>query len=1759
VAKKKQKKAKAVKKTKKATAATTRSTAGPGFHFEDQVAAWLLLQALTGQELPGVKGTVKRLQMQADALGWQHDDVLFTTDASPGDARHLAISCKSNEQVSAAGLPADFVERAWKQWDPKGQHPMRRDADCLVLATRQRHNPFQATWSEIKSAAADADPALGLARIQATAKYRRIFDSVKTPATAAGLTVSDAEVLALIRHIEVLPLDFDIAGGQLQQLAENACRSLLVSSNLAEARAVWTDLVGQAERIRLSPSTLDVETLWQGLRTRYALKDHPDFAAAWDRLRAITADYRAEIQTALPSNYALTREAEADRLKKAMGNEPVCVVYGESGTGKSALVRMVLDSELPNATQVWFGPEQLETALNEATRSTVGLTAPLLDVLGSGAKPETILVIDAAERLTDGCMVKTKGLIAALAADFSTIGCRAVIVGQSDAGVSGTLQQLTGSAPPPTVEIPRLETKEVSEVLWATEGLQWLAAQDDAVEALRNLKALAWVIEGAALFQATSGAQQLSLTTIADRLWPYWTGNRPSLQRLLMKLGEREASFEHSFALTSFDSGEVTELNALPKACPLRSGINNRFQFEHDLAADWARFQRLKQDSHDVNGWAALAGNPLWNSALRMLGQYLLRQPSGTRTQWDAAFEEAEQLLNTMPLAADILLDALFLDPNAEAFLNERADILFANGAKRLTRLLRRFEHVASVPGNRPSLPVSGLDISLYLEAQYRTPIYLRWPAIANFLTQHRDRIVALTSPVVAAVRERWLTTTPTGMPFRKEFAEIALESARELQYANEVTIVWYRDPEKAVYGAAFASAADLPDDAAQWALEMIRRRPFRADVVARVREFKRQEAEEHSKKLETDAEYRAERAARKRSFSPAFPSAKKLPPWPLGPQRSVEKRFRETVLGSPRFQVLMRARPAAASEILVAAIVEDSPEEEYRSSTRIDDDLGIEYEHGSYPTAYWKSPFFAFLQINPVAALGGLNQLLDFCTERWAHDITRRGGTPPRLSITLVDGTQREFTGDCGVFSWSQENSNRNGQLFSALAALEKWLCNLIDQGVDIAPYLDDLLRTSRSVAAVGVLINVGKYKPDLFKGPLKPLLGDDVLYFWDHYRVDNAATGVDLSSWARSGELIFQMGRDWVLAPYRKAKLQQIVASIVTQDDGVAQYLLAATAKWKAPTLEKEAVELRMLVAELDHRNYVRVPDPDSGQNKVEFQYPADVMGAAQAFNQGVSLARQINELPYKCRSVLNSTKALTSNSGPYLAEMMDTASSDVDIQLTDDFKKIARVAAAATLLLKTPEWLTEHPDVAQRARAIINAVVNGIGSDFQDVRSRSIRGDPEMEFAAHVVAENWIATPSKETDEAVMRIMTSGDDAAVTVLFSLAYRSRYALGNAWWRLLSFALLRAGLSILAPRYGDEDDIEPRWQRWLRWLRTRRISGISATISSIDPLSIAKRVENFERRRWQQRYARDGRREEIKPDRRMSGGLDTHFLQKALGWLFVEGAGLPDPTEQAALLGAFWSHEVWCLRGSTDDDDDDFKWRGQFGYQIVCALARLALLSPAAKANAIWEQVFAIGPRGYQAIGVFLTEWFTLIKKPTNVTEFSKRWRPIIAYTLNNKQRAAEGKWYYAQRLEREVLGFGASGFITRVPGHAALISGMRDLYKSWAETRLPSNQDNTAGFCSFLSSDAGRVLRMDGLQWIAAAMRAAPETGKLYRDSTSNAFMGLLEAAVLEDADELTKNSAARQALVDLTAHAVARQLPRALALQERVRRLR
>jgi len=196
-ARKKATQKKAATRKARSNKATTRSTAGPGYKFEDLTAAWLIVKILRGEAIPGINDLGEKLQMQTKALGWEIDDLLVSGHGKSGAAApRLSVSCKSNVQVSSAGLPETFVVAAWEQWRKPGQ--MRHGLDSISLITRDRHTAFSATWADIKTWSADSNIASTLGKIHASAKHRKVFDSVRAPAVKAGAAASEEETVALI-------------------------------------------------------------------------------------------------------------------------------------------------------------------------------------------------------------------------------------------------------------------------------------------------------------------------------------------------------------------------------------------------------------------------------------------------------------------------------------------------------------------------------------------------------------------------------------------------------------------------------------------------------------------------------------------------------------------------------------------------------------------------------------------------------------------------------------------------------------------------------------------------------------------------------------------------------------------------------------------------------------------------------------------------------------------------------------------------------------------------------------------------------------------------------------------------------------------------------------------------------------------------------------------------------------------------------------------------------------------------------------------------------------------------------------------------------------------------------------------------------------------------------------------------------------------------------------------------------------------------
>jgi len=784
-------------KKSKVSVATPRSRAGLGFDFEDQVGAYLLLRMLTGQALLGADDAIgSRLQTQTAQLGWSLDDLLVSSDPDTDRERRVAISCKSNTQVSASGLPKDFVLDAWEQWCRRGKTRINRGRDFLLLATRGYHARFERLWADVKLWSGDVS--LGIARITATARHRAVFASVKGPIKKKKPKVTDNEVLAFIQHLVVLSTDFQLAQSRDRDQAISNCRSLLRQGTLTEGRKLWNELIDCVRGARLGHGTIELGTVNSKLSEEFELNDHPSYASSWLSLDANTQSYTANIETALPNGFIVNRAAEGAAVAELISKNSVAVIYGESGVGKSAAAKAALDEQFCDRRQVWFGPDQLPLALSETERVRLGLTHPLAAIPNASSKPHNILVIDAAERLSRDVHKAVHDLIRIITTgdDGASSGkWRVVIVGQTEAWTDGGLSRIAGIPQPPGMEIEDVAPDDVKGALRSAPRLSWAASHDEIVGALRNLRTLAWVLAAETRFPAGDATALTSYASIADHLWLYWTEGR--LQGLLMRFAEREAAFEHSFEVSRLDPADAATLEKRPNQTPLRRNARNRIEFQHDLAAEWARFQRLKEIADKPDQWALYAERPLWVGALRMLGGYLLRETINGQPAWDVVFEKLDAEKQT--LAADIMLDALCLDPLAETFLTERCDLLFTNHGRLLDRLLRRFQHVATRPGGGRNALAAALStdpsFSLLIETQFRSPIIARWPPMARFLDAHRERVAALASPIVANLCDKWLSNVPVTLQsgeaviLRREFGALALATARQMQLEELIVL----------------------------------------------------------------------------------------------------------------------------------------------------------------------------------------------------------------------------------------------------------------------------------------------------------------------------------------------------------------------------------------------------------------------------------------------------------------------------------------------------------------------------------------------------------------------------------------------------------------------------------------------------------------------------------------------------------------------------------------------------------------------------------------------------------------------------------------------------------------------------------------------------------------------------------------------------------------------------------------------------------
>jgi hypothetical protein len=176
---------------------TPKQSGGGGYTFADKVSASYLLKMLAGTSpLDPATGQIESVRLEKRVDGWYLDDVVLLLRKADGQAAVVAISTKSNAQITKDGFPSDFTRAIWEQRLHIQSANFNPSTDFLALATSPLDITVKSAWNSLLTKAIDADVAQFADRL-AKAGYdneigRAIFQSLTCPSdidssrTAAG-------------------------------------------------------------------------------------------------------------------------------------------------------------------------------------------------------------------------------------------------------------------------------------------------------------------------------------------------------------------------------------------------------------------------------------------------------------------------------------------------------------------------------------------------------------------------------------------------------------------------------------------------------------------------------------------------------------------------------------------------------------------------------------------------------------------------------------------------------------------------------------------------------------------------------------------------------------------------------------------------------------------------------------------------------------------------------------------------------------------------------------------------------------------------------------------------------------------------------------------------------------------------------------------------------------------------------------------------------------------------------------------------------------------------------------------------------------------------------------------------------------------------------------------------------------------------------------------------------------------------------------
>lgn len=1734
---------KPTKKTVGKQLAKIKSTGGFGFGFEDRVAATFFCQMLDGTEPLNIpKAQLMQMSFQVAAAGWRLDDLLLRLQDDLG-LLHCAISVKSAGYLTKAGFKKEFSTDAWSQ--RLGGAPFNPQRDVMALAVGEMSQEVSVAWGDIERRIVSGTPELladQLTKAGSSSELERnIFKSLESVQPEPKSAVEAARLLKQLR-VRHLGMTADTDGVK-------QCLTLLKVEDQSTARELWNELQQVASTLRTAGGTIDLDGLLRRLRGRYQLKAHPNYRGDWQVLNGFSQSNCEAVHSVAGPDTSI-EFAPIDRAK--LTNIPakqVLGIIGDSGIGKSSLVKFYVESVANEVNLLWLTHDHLNKPSQALVSSALGLKNGIPALVSYSPLP-VVFIIDAAEQLSGLALQRISEIVNAMTSVDSLeyriiftsqpFGWQRVRAAVATWGVGGMDELLFAGVPFDNVYAALVKNKIALALL----------VRPELRRMFTNLATLDQVLRVTAVEAMTPSKGWIGETEIIDWMWSYWSGSdnlQYQREALLHFLGNEDASHGPlvPLAKVSFEVKGVLGDSRIRSMLKINAhGVG----FVHEVIGDWARYESLKGHGDARHGKILdYIKNPRWMRAIRLYSQSLLEQQDGLPA-WKKEFGGFGSGDSENQIAADVFSDSLLLATNSLELLKKTWPSLIADRATRLKRLLKRILVVGTI-----KLSVNDDLDEEYAEAMeilMRFPVPAYWDGLIQALMLNIDDVVEHCTEEAGELCDFYLRVVPPelGLGRRDLIARIALALGRKAKQSEQS---YGFGVSKTVFQAVLRAAHDFPDDVVDMALMFAERNPIVEQTVT-------------TKVVRSTGVY-SRMLGRLRK------------PWPDGPKRRVDEHFSEAVLNGDALRSLMLSRPVIAQELILATYIEaPQHQNEYESSMRLNDG-GFAHQWKHTPAMYISGPWLLFLRINPGYALATIIRITDFATDRWLEGFRsfNRSKDAPGYRIHFADG-YKDYVGGADVYNWHRYMNNDAVGVESALMALEKWLYERIDQKEDITSDITRILQESKSSAFLGLLVAVGLYNLDLFKGVLLSLFSNMDLFQTQRSTLMNSTWKIGFGiTWVRYGKQISGQVQTWNEMPHRQYHLFEVARQYMLFDPEVEKHIATFRDRWAADAARLRGKDsslpspVELFIAQLSRDNY-EYRDAGNGQVAIEFKAGPKLQARLDRERERPELNLACIGITHQARQTIDEKRALSDKDSvaayAQLQRITESASIDAMFLL---YRRDAIAAGIALILnagqsVATPGTEAEQYCVDQLLKL---AAEDATPRDFESPESILDGADLFMSEAAIVLIlrgseapEIWkillngvFAYRYPATDKLMIRLREQRSDTRLRF---------YELATALflWSVVrgpaSAKTHRNDLNVLKPY---RDLIIERFFRGHFKLRKYSAAYLLALNHRFARYMLLG-TPNWE---WhEQRIALMATSPKMLGNRnklhRVESYMDMDVLRYGFNFLGqFEGLRAPDAPVLRAFFQTLMDLEMAGLPDSPDTDSDEFQNQYQFDdWLMSLASIYFATLPLEEAVEAVASPILSLGVGAHAWIADFLKAFFRWAPSlcPT-AEDLAERWRALVAFTSSSPRWNAENVKlrYYLEQLYRDLFGMSGHPSYAADKGLAApLLLLLREL-GDWCDRWL-KEPDFVAAFGRFLSASEGREIISFGIIRIAAALPAMQN-----RKSRNGDLEDALSAAtqhIWKVENELVRTPGeVTEAFRSVVSFLTARLVPEAISLQAKI----